>query len=234
VIDLTSAFRLDPQARLVVEPPSGALPRLMSVPGGASLAAYRALRPLSAGLGLASLDATLLVPVSAAGAAGVRELSRQSAALLSGGRVKPKRFAHRIAFNVVPEEAEPEGQESKTERSFREELRRLLSRPVLPLTVSAVRVPVFFGLSLSLTCACERPARLGEVESLYRAEALGDLKLLSGTGVEAMPSLAAGDPSVLVGRLRGEGTHWQLWACVDQLRMRAKLAVELARRQLTA
>ena len=45
-----------------------------------------------------------------------------------------------------------------------------------------------------------------------------------------MPSLAAGDPSVLIGRLRGEGTRWQLWACVDPLRMRAELAVASARR----
>jgi aspartate-semialdehyde dehydrogenase len=204
----------------------------VSVPGGASLAAYRALRPLIDGLGLLALDATLLVPVSAAGAAGVRELSRQSAALLGGKSPKPKRFAHRIAFNLHPGPGETVGMETKGERSFREEVRRLLARPTLPLTVSSVRVPVFFGLSLGLTCVCESPGQLAEVAALYRAPPHADLKVLAGTGVEAMPSLAAGDPSVLVGRLRGEGTRWQLWASVDPLRMRAELAVAMVRRVL--
>jgi aspartate-semialdehyde dehydrogenase len=229
VIDLTSAFRLDPRVPLLAEPPAAALPRLVSLPGGAPLAAYRALRPLAAGPGLASLDATLLLPVSGAGAAGVRELSRQSAALLGGGRAKPRHFAHRIAFNLLPGSPEPEGLESRGERLFRAELRRLLAQPALPIAVSSARVPVFFGLSLSLTCTSERSGKLAEVEALYRSVPRGELKVLAGTGVEAMPSIAAGDSSVLVGRLRGEDSRWQLWACVDQLRMRAQLAVDLAR-----
>ncbi len=232
VVDLTSAFRLDPTVPLLVEVPAGAVPPLVSLPGGAALAAYRALRPLIEASGLAGLDATLLVPVSAAGAAGVRELSRQSAALLGGRSLKTKRFPHRIAFNLHPGPGESAGTETKSEHAFREELRRILVQPTLPVTVSSVRVPVFFGLSLGLTWASERPSRLGEMEALYRNPSHGELKVLAGTGVEAMPSLAAGDPSVLIGRLRGEGTHWQLWACVDPLRMRAKLAVDLVARLL--
>ena len=118
VIDLTSAYRLDAQVPLLVTPPSGAVPPLSSLPGGGPLAAFRALEPILGTLGLTRLDATLLIPVSAAGAAGVRELSRQTAKLLSGGSPKPKRFPHRIAFNIQPGPGERSGLETASEQAF--------------------------------------------------------------------------------------------------------------------
>jgi aspartate-semialdehyde dehydrogenase len=232
VIDLTSAFRGDAAVPLLSEPPAGPLPPLVSLPGGNSLAAYRALQPLLEPLGLLKLDATLLVPVSGSGAAGVRELSRQTAKLLSGGNPKTHRFPHRIAFNVLPGPGGRVGLESRSELGFRQELRRMLGRADLPVTVSAALVPVFFGLSLGLTFETERPATLAGIEAHYRAASPGLHKLLTGSGADPMPSLAAGDRAVLLGRVRGEGRHWQLWACADPLRMRADLAVSIAERLL--
>jgi aspartate-semialdehyde dehydrogenase len=235
VIDLSSAFRLEKNVPLLTRAPAGAPAQpqaLVSIPGGAALAAYRSLEPILQSLGLTRFDATFLVPVSAAGAAGVRELSNQTAKLLSGQSPKPRHFPHRIAFNVQPGPGERVGQETRSEVGFREELRRLLGQSALPVSISTVRVPVFFGLSFGLTFDTERPTTLEAFEGLYRAPSEGRHKLLVGTGAEPMPSLAAGDPAVLVGRLRGEGTRWQLWGCVDPLRMRAELAVAIARRML--
>jgi aspartate-semialdehyde dehydrogenase len=232
VVDLTSAFRLEKDVPLLTRVPAGAQPPLVSIAGGAALAAYRSLEPVLEPLGLSRLDATFLVPVSASGAAGVRELSNQTAKLLSGQSPKPRHFPHRIAFNVQPGPGERVGQDTRSEVGFREELRRLVGQPALPVWTSTVRVPVFFGLSFGLTFETARPTTLEALEGLYRAPSEGRHKLLVGTGAEPMPSLAAGDPAVLVGRLRGEGTRWQLWGCVDPLRMRAELCVAVARRFL--
>jgi aspartate-semialdehyde dehydrogenase len=232
VIDLSSAFRLEKNVPLLTRAPVGTQPPLVSIPGGSALAAYRSLEPLLQPLGLLRLDATFLVPVSAAGAAGVRELSNQTAKLLSGQSPKPRHFPHRIAFNVQPGPGELIGLETRSEVGFREELRRLVGHSTLPVSISSVRVPVFFGLSFGLTFETERPTTSEALDRLYRAPSEGRHKLLVGTGAEPMPSLAAGDPAVLVGRLRGDGTRWQLWGCVDPLRMRAELAVAITRRML--
>jgi len=238
VVDLSSAHRLDPNVPLVglagaVSASGNA--KLKAVPGAASLAAARVLAPLfTKGSPSARLDATLLVPVSGAGQAGVLELSRQTAALLGGRPARSRTFSHRIAFNLVPEvggEATSTAGDTGLERSFRAELRRLWSLPILPIAVTAVRVPVFFGLSMVLSGSSGDPQAPAALSKALGSDH-GGVKLLDRSwqsgqpGAFPMPLLTVGDSSVLVGRIRSdEGGGFQLFATVDALKLVAECAV---------
>jgi aspartate-semialdehyde dehydrogenase len=226
VIDLSSAFRLDPEVPLLgLAATSGA--RIASVPTAAALAAARLLAPLFAGVKGAGdrLFATLLVPVSAAGQAGVLELSKQTAGLLAGRNARPGKFSQRIAFNLVPQVGELEGKgDSRLEQAFRVEVRRLWSRPELPVNVTAVRVPIFFGLSLALS-GVAGDSKAGEALRKAYGPKSG-VKLLDRTGALPMPSLSVGDASILAGRLRADDAGgFDLFATADALKLVAECAV---------
>ena len=231
VVDLSSAHRLDPGVPLVglagTVSASGSA-KLKAVPGAAALAAARVLAPLftKAGPTGARLDATLLVPVSGAGQAGVLELSKQTAALLGGRPARSRTFSHRIAFNLVPEVGEAfAAGDTSLERSFRAEVRRLLSLPDLPVAVTAVRAPVFFGLSMVLSGSNGDP-KAPVALSKALASGHGAVKLLDQSGAFPMPLLTVGDSSVLVGRIRSDGAGgFQLFATVDALKLVAECAV---------
>jgi aspartate-semialdehyde dehydrogenase len=231
VVDLSAARRLDPETPLVGlgELPSGeSAVRVVSLPGAPALVAARLLAPLQARAGIEGLTATLLVPASSAGNAGLRELGRQSAALLGSAKVRTKRFPHRLAFNVIPEVMGAANGEDRAEAGFRNELRRLLSAPDLPIAATALRVPVFFGSCAVLSVELARPLEAGAARELWRSQ--DGIKLLDDPAAHVYPmaSLAAGDDAILVGRIRGGGRRLQLFAAVDSVRLVARIAVQTA------
>jgi aspartate-semialdehyde dehydrogenase len=227
VVDLSSAHRLDPGVPLVGLAGSNNA-KLKAVPGAAALAAARVLAPLftKASPTGARLDATLLVPVSGAGQAGVLELSKQTAALLGGRPARSRAFSHRIAFNLVPEVGEAfAAGDTSLERSFRAEVRRLMSLPDFPIAVTAVRAPVFFGLSMVLSGSNGDPKAPAALSKALASDH-GAVKLLDQSGAFPMPLLTVGDSSVLVGRIRSdEAGGFQLFATVDALKLVAECAV---------
>jgi aspartate-semialdehyde dehydrogenase len=161
VVDASAAHRLEPDVGLAGY---GAKPagRHLAIPSASALAAARLLGPLLSQAKAPRLTATLLVPVSSSGQAGVVELSRQTANLLGGRPTKAKRFPHRIAFNVIPEVGElgsdTPGESSTIERAFETELRRLLGRKDLPIAVTALH-----GSHRGRGCGCSAAqASLGD------------------------------------------------------------------------
>ncbi len=230
VVDASSAHRLEPGVALAGYGPRPTGKHL-AIPSAAALAAARVVGPLLAKAKAPRLAASLLVPVSGAGQAGVVELSRQTAGLLGGRPTKARRFPHRIAFNVIPEVGETAGSEASTiERAFEAELRRLVGRETLPIAVTALRVPIFFGLTLVLSGSTGE----GDAAAELRKQLLGHgpkgaVKLLEGPKIYPMPLLSVGDSNVLVGRIRGDGAGgFQLVATVDALRLVAEAAVAAA------
>jgi aspartate-semialdehyde dehydrogenase len=231
VVDLSSARRLDvatPLVGLGDLPTGSSKGRIVSVPGASALMAARLLAPLERPAGLKGVTATLLVPASGGGAAGLRELGKQSVALLGSAKVRAKRFPHRLAFNVIPEVVGLADGEDRGEAMFRNELRRLLGSPELSIAATALRVPVFFGMCAVLSVELARPFDVGAARELWRHQP--GIKLLDDPGrhVYPMASLAAGDDAVQVGRIRGGGQRLQLFAAVDQLRLVASVAAQTA------
>jgi aspartate-semialdehyde dehydrogenase len=247
VIDNSSAFRMDPDVPLVVSevnPEAIATARkgIIANPNCTTMAAMPVLKPLHDEAGLVRLVAATYQAVSGGGLAGVDELDKQArqvvdqAAALAhdGGAVAfpaPEKFARPIAFNVLPfagKLVDDGSWETDEEQKLRNESRKILGIPDLPVSGTCVRVPVFTGHSLSINAEFARPI------SVERATEV----LAAAPGVELSeiptPLQAAGQDPSYVGRLRQDegvpgGRGLALFVSSDNLRKGAALnAVQIA------
>jgi aspartate-semialdehyde dehydrogenase len=101
------------------------------------------------------------------------------------------------------------------ERKMREESRKILSLPDLPVFPTAVRIPVHTGHSESVYVETEKDVSLPEV-----LEALSAAPGVSFSGDPSgfpTPLEATGDPGVFVGRVRAEGNVIEYWCVSDNL-----------------
>lgn len=208
VVDLSSAFRGKVPMLLpgvndsAIETPFPG--RIVSVPGAASSALFSALEPLRKTFGLEQVELTALFPASHRGKRGVEELSRQTAALLSGRELEAKVFPHRLAFNLVPQVGSFSHGWSQEELCWREDAERLWGQEAGTKGPwgTALQVPWFFGLVLVVSAKLKRRAAAEEVRAAFRD--CSRLKLLDQPeeGIYPMPMLVTADPAVHVGRVR--------------------------------
>jgi len=243
VIDNSSAWRGDPDVPLVVAEvnphalrniPKG----IVANPNCTTMAAMPVLGPLHAAAGLKRLVASTYQAVSGAGVAGVRELEAQVRAAADGGAdladdgaavafPAPDKWAVPIAFNVVPlNYVLGEDGYTEEELKLRDETRKILEIPGLPVAGTCVRVPVYTGHSLSMNVEFER--------ELSVAQALEILGRAPGVVVSEVPNplAATGQDPVFVGRVRRDPTVAHglvLFVTGDNLRKGAALnAVQVA------
>ena len=215
VIDNSSAWRTDPDVPLVVpevnEDALASIPKgIVANPNCTTMAFMAVLGPLHRKATLCRLVASTYQAVSGAGGTGVAELDEQvravadkAAALAFDGSAvsfpPASVFAETIAFNVLPfagKLVDDGCNETNEEKKLRDESRKILGIPDLPVAGTCVRVPVFTGHSISLNVEFERSITPDEARSL----------LDGAPGVQLAevptPLAAAGvDPS-LVGRIR--------------------------------
>jgi aspartate-semialdehyde dehydrogenase len=245
VIDNSSAWRMDPDVPLVVSEVNphalDAIPKgIVANPNCTTMAAMPVLKPLDRAAGLRRIVASTYQAVSGAGLAGVEELQEQvrkigadSAGLAFDGDAvdfpAPDKFARPIAFNVLPLAGTlvDDGLgETNEEHKFRDESRKILELPDLPVACTCVRVPVYTGHSLSLNLEFERP--------LSPADAADALRRAPGVELSDVPTplQAAGRDPAYVGRIRrdpGAENGLVLFVSNDNLRKGAALnAIQIA------
>jgi aspartate-semialdehyde dehydrogenase len=245
VVDNSSKWRRDPEIPLVVsEVNPEALDRIprgiVANPNCTTMAFMPALAPLHREAGLQRLVVSSYQAASGAGLAGTAELDEQArkvadraAALAFDGAAvdmpAPVKFAAPIAFNVLPlagSIVDDGSGETDEEQKLRNESRKILGIPELPVSGTCVRVPVFTGHSLSINAAFERP--------LSPERALELLADAPGVAVVDVPTplMAAGTDPCYVGRVRRDPTvehGLALFVSNDNLRKGAALnAVQIA------
>ena len=243
VIDNSSAFRADPEVPLVVaevNPQAMAhLPKgIIANPNCTTMAMMPALKPLHDEAGLKRLIASTYQAVSGAGLEGIDVLARQLAhvgdharLLAEGGHddllPATEKWAVPIAHNVVPlNYVLGEDDYTEEELKLRDESRKILEIPGLPVSGTCVRVPVFSGHSISLNAEFERP--------ISAARALQLLANAPGVVLSDCPNPleATGKDPVFVGRVRADRTvehGLALFVVGDNLRKGAALnAVQIA------
>jgi aspartate-semialdehyde dehydrogenase len=243
VIDNSSAWRSDPEVPLVVAEVNpqalAVLPKgIIANPNCTTMAAMPVLRPLHDEAGLKKLVVSTYQAVSGGGLEGIEVLASQidhvggkSRELASGDATAllpaPEKWAVPIANNVVPlNYVYAEDGYTEEEIKLRDESRKILDIPGLPVSGTCVRVPVFTGHSLSINAEFERPI------SVERAlELLGDAPGVVVTEVPN-PLDATGKDPVFVGRVRRDPTvahGLALFLSNDNLRKGAALnAVQIA------
>jgi aspartate-semialdehyde dehydrogenase len=243
VIDNSSAWRSDPHVPLVVSEVNPQALRhipkgIVANPNCTTMVAMPALRPLHEAAGLKRLVASTYQAVSGAGVEGIRILEAEVAtagngvaALARRGDAVPfppaTKWSSTMAFNVNPlNYVLGEDGYTEEESKLRDETRKILGIPDLPVSGTCVRVPVFTGHSLSMNLEFERP--------LSPEAALALLANAPGVVLTQAPNplAAAGQDPVFVGRVRADPTvehGLALFVSGDNLRKGAALnAIQIA------
>jgi aspartate-semialdehyde dehydrogenase len=245
VVDNSSAWRMDPDVPLVVSEvnpealqdiPKG----IVANPNCTTMVAMPVLKPLDRDAGLEALVFSTYQAVSGAGLSGTDELEAQvrkagsevAALALDGAAIDmgpPDNFPGTIAFNVLPVAGSVVGDgtgETDEEQKLRNESRKILGHPDLPIAATCVRVPVFTGHSLSISARFARPITPERATELL-ADAPG--VVLSEI---PQPLEATGADPTFVGRLRRDPTvtnGLSMFVSGDNLRKGAALnAVQIA------
>src|SRR5215210_3742514 len=210
VIDNGSDFRLDPKVPLIVpEVNTASLEGHEGLIANANCSTTQmvvTLAPLAREFGLKKVVVSTYQAVSGAGRSGVEALEN--------GREDA--FPRPIVGNAIPQIGGfcDDGYTTE-ETKMREETRKILSLPDLPVFPTAVRIPVHTGHSESVYFETERYVTLPEVLELFR-EAPG--VSFSGDPVDfPTPLEVAGDPGVFVGRVRVDEGAIEYWCVSDNL-----------------
>jgi len=224
VVDNSSAFRSDPACALVVpevNPDALDAPAsIFAVPNCSTIQMVVALAPLHAAWTLAAIRVATYQSVSGAGARAMEELLHGTRKSLAGEPFQPEVFPHDVTFNVLPHigsfDADGESQE---ETKMRDETRRLLGVPGLPVSATCVRVPVLRGHSEAVWASF---AKAPDPESARRL--LRERGVVVEDEPEAarypLPTRAAGRDEVFVGRVRRDPADplgLCLWVVSDNL-----------------
>jgi aspartate-semialdehyde dehydrogenase len=242
VIDKSSHFRMDPEVPLVVpevnaEDLSERHRGIIASPNCTTIPIVVALKPIADAVGLARIVASSYQAVSGGGKRGIDTLSRETINILNlrdaGSGDEASVFPRRIAFNCIPQvDSFLEDGATKEEQKVIAETRRVLHLETLPVAVTCVRVPTFYGHSVALTVELEQPLDAADARQLLR-EAPGVILCEIG---DEMPYPTAADvggtDAVYVGRVRNDPSHphgLQLWVAADNVRKGAALnAVQIA------
>jgi aspartate-semialdehyde dehydrogenase len=239
VVDNSSAFRYDPGVPLVVPEVNGDLldarPTLVANPNCSTIAIALALAPLQRAFGLERVAVSTYQAVSGGGSEALADLESGVRAGLEGPPPARAGGLPPFAFNVVPHiDRFEENGYTREEMKVVWETRKILGLPDLPVTATAVRVPVRVGHSAAVNARFTRPVSPAEARELWRAfpglEVVDD----PARGRYPTPLEAAGGDAVLVGRARRDLSQeraLEFFVASDNLRKGAALnAVQIAER----
>lgn len=225
-IDNSSAFRLDPNVPLVVPEINGEDAFLnkgiISNPNCSTIITLMALAGIAKLSTIKTAVACTYQAVSGAGKNGIAELENQMEAIVNGGEITRKTFAHQIALNVIPFIGSmTDNLYTDEEMKMQNEGRRILHLPELKVNCTCVRVPVMRSHSISVTVRTERKVSIEEAQEAIRN--YPGCRLIEDYEGRCYPTPldTSNQDLVWVGRIRDDLTDENgltLWCCGDQVR----------------
>ncbi|HAU5562727.1 TPA: aspartate-semialdehyde dehydrogenase [Serratia fonticola] len=235
VIDSSDLFALEPDVPLVVPDVNPQVladyrnRNIVTVADALVSQLLSAIKPLVDTAGLSRLQVTNLISVSSHGKAAVDGLAGESARLLNGVPADEHYFGRQLAFNLLPQLADGHGS-VESERRLVDQVRKVLQDEGLPIAVSSVQAPVFYGNTQIVHVENLRPLSAEEArDELDRAEDIN----LSADGEYPTPvSDASGNDALSIGNVRndyGLPELLQFWSVADNVRFGgALMAVKTA------
>jgi len=237
MIDNSSAFRMDEDVPLVVPEcnASDALNRprgIIANPNCTTIMMVVALQAIERLSHIKRVHIASYQAASGAGQAAMDELVQQYREVLDGKSATVKKFAHQLAFNVIPQidVFQPNGY-TKEEMKMYNETQKIMHSDVLT-SATCVRVPSLRSHSEAIWIETERPV---SVEEAREAFSKGEGLVLMDNpekGEYPMPLFLAGKDAVYVGRIRQDLANpcgLNFWIVSDQIRKGAALnAVQIA------
>lgn len=237
VIDKSNAFRMDPEVPLVVPEVNPhhlkGHRNIIASPNCSTIQMLVALQPIRERAGLRRIIVSTYQSVSGTGVDAMAELREQTRQYLEGRPLTRQVYPHRIAFNCLPhiDVFEPNGY-TQEEMKLVRETRKIFGEPDLPVSATAVRVPVFVGHSEAVTVQTERPLSAEEAREVLRRAPGVIVQDDPGNNVYPLATEAAGRDEVFVGRIREDlalENGLSMWVVADNLRKGAATnAVQIA------
>lgn len=237
MIDNSSAFRMDADVPLVVPEVNAddlswhngviANPNCSTIQMVVVLDVLRALAPIE------RVVVSTYQAASGAGQAAMDELYSQTGGFLAGRELVSDAFAHRIAFNCIPQIDVFLGDGStKEEWKMVAETQKIMGEPDLRIAATCVRVPVLRCHSESVSVEFSSAVSVTDAAEALRSAPGVTLLDDPASKTYPMPALLEGSDDCYVGRLRVDASvkhGLQLWIVADQLRKGAALnAVQIA------
>jgi aspartate-semialdehyde dehydrogenase len=239
VVDNSSAFRYDAAVPLVVPEVNGELldarPTLVANPNCSTIAIVVAVAPLHRAWRLERLAVATYQSVSGGGAAALAALERGVRDGLEGPPPPREGGLPPFAFNVVPQidRFEANGY-TREEMKIAWESRKILGLPELPVSATAVRVPVRVGHAAAVSARFASPPDPAAARALWSAFPGITVVDDPARGRYPTPLEAAGSDAVLVGRARRDLSQpdaLEFFVASDNLRKGAATnAVQIAER----
>ena len=221
VIDNSSAWRMDPDKKLVVPEINGdvltATDKIIANPNCSTIQLVMALSPLHLRYNMKRVVISTYQSVSGTGVKAVQQLNNEEA-----GVKGEMAYPHPIGRNALPHcDVFLENGYTKEEMKLVKEPKKILRDQSFSVTATAVRIPTAGGHSEAVNVQFEKDFDLTEVRKLLSETPGVIVQDDVGNNVYPMPITAHHKDEVFVGRIRRDESQensLNLWIVSDNLR----------------
>lgn len=231
VIDNSSAWRMDPDKKLVVPEINGHLissdDKIIANPNCSTIQLVLALKPLHHAYGVKRVVVSTYQSITGTGVKATTQMENER-----NGITGEMAYPYTIDRNCLPHcDSFMDNGYTKEEMKLTNETKKILD-PNIHVTATAVRVPVVGGHSEAVNIEFERDFDLAEVRRLLHEQPGITLKDDPTTNTYPMPLYAKDKDDVFVGRIRRDESQpntLNMWIVADNLRKGAATnAVQIA------
>lgn len=233
VVDNSSAWRMDPDKKLVIPEINGDVitcsDMIIANPNCSTIQMLMALAPVHRTFGIKRIVVSTYQAITGTGMKALTQLENERGGIMDG----PMAYPYPIDKNCIPHcDSFLENGYTKEEMKLVKETHKIFGDPDIEVSPTAVRVPVVGGHSESINAELIKPFELNQVRSLLEAtdgvEVIDDPANLK----YPMARFAQHSNMVQVGRLRMDLYNKQafnMWVVADNLRKGAATnAVQIA------
>jgi len=232
VIDNSSAWRMDPNKKLVVPEVNGDVltndDKIIANPNCSTIQMVVVMKPLHEKYKIKRVVVSTYQSVTGTGVKAVDQLMNER-----NGVEGEKAYPYQIDLNVIPHiDVFQDNGYTKEEMKMIQETNKIMSDDSIRVTATTVRIPVMGGHSESVNIEFENDFDVNEVRELLAASE-GIIVVDNPANLEyPMPKDAHGKDEVFVGRIRRDESQdktLNLWIVADNLRKGAATnAVQIA------
>jgi len=205
---------------------------IIANPASSTIQMVMALKPLHDHGIIKRIVASTYQAVSGTGKKAIEELHKQVVELLNTRTPDSEVYPHRIAFNCLPQIGSfNDNGYTGEEMKIVNETRKIMEADI-KATATAVRVPVFYGDSVSINIETEKKISADKARELINQAPGCELMDDPADQIYPMALDAAGQDLVQVGRIREDDSlenGLNLWVVADNIRKGAATnAVQIA------
>lgn len=228
VIDNSSAFRMDDKVPLIVPEVNFEDAKnhhnIIANPNCSTIQAVVVLKPLDDNFKIKRIVYSTYQAVSGAGKLGLQDLENgyKNSSSDNPNNIPLIKFSHPIYDNCLPHiDSFLINGYTKEEMKIINETRKILGHPTLPVTATAVRVPIKNCHGESINIEFENSFSIEDVKHILKSSPGITVKDYIKNDIYPISSIANGHDDVFVGRIRKDYSvqnGLNLWVVADNLR----------------